>query len=182
VTGRPRPAPAGRSSMCSSPAGTDGAKNRRVPSTAPDCGDGDLICTGHSPAPFPLLHRALVTAFDAIGPRRPNSWRQPRGACVTAGTAHASSCHRRAAGNCPAPPGCSPGQTRRPNRHANGPQRSSLGRSATLSDTQAQQERASTRLDMHACAVGRWCSQTHAERVFGAFMAEASCVRHNWRE
>ena len=34
---------------------------------------------------------------------------------------------------------------------------------------------------MHACALGRWCSQTHAERVFGAFMAEASCVRHNWR-
>ena len=35
--------------------------------------------------------------------------------------------------------------------------------------------------DMHACALGRWCCQTHSERVFGAFMAEASCVRHNWR-
>ena len=34
---------------------------------------------------------------------------------------------------------------------------------------------------LHACALGRWCSQARAERVFGAFMAEASCVRHNWR-
>ena len=108
-------------------------------------GDGDLICAGHSPAPFPLLHRRWSPPWTQSAPRPPNSWRQPRGACLTAGTAQALSCHRRTAGNRPAPPVRSPGQTRRPNRHANGPQRSYLSSSATLSDTQAQQERAPTR-------------------------------------